>query len=217
MPRFGVHMTPSRATRRVRTIARRSHAFALRAKREPRGTLAFAGGFRRPLFTQDAEPQEIDASTSLDCTFAERALVGKAQRRASFGTTGLSGVVVISTRSRSRFSMPTTRLTRSSVCRLRAAEPPARARSRPRSGGPSNRSGGGSWIPRSRPCQDPPRRLAWLPTHLAGIALHGNQQSVLSSPDSRHQAIAALSSRVLLRRTASWTAEPSPRLVRRPR
>jgi hypothetical protein len=100
----GARYGPNRARPRVRTIARRSHAFALRAKREPRGTLAFAGGFRRPLFTQDAEPQEIDASTSLDCTFAERALVGKAQRRASFGTTGLSGVVVISTRSRSRFS-----------------------------------------------------------------------------------------------------------------
>ena len=48
-------------------------------KAKPRGTLALAGGCRRPLFTQDAEPHDIDALTSLDCTFAQRALVGKAQ------------------------------------------------------------------------------------------------------------------------------------------
>jgi hypothetical protein len=59
-----------------------------------RGKTASAGGFRRPLFTQDAEPRDVDVLTSLDRTFAKAALVGKPSRRASFGTTGLSGVVV---------------------------------------------------------------------------------------------------------------------------
>jgi hypothetical protein len=72
----------------------RFHVLAQLAQRGSRGKTASAGGFRRPLFTQDAEPRDVDVLTSLDRTFAKGALVGKPSRRASFGTTGLSGVVV---------------------------------------------------------------------------------------------------------------------------